>query len=199
MTASAKRRTKRSSAVRLALLGATAFGMAACREEQVEATAFPDRDACLAAAGEEGSWYSAEDCDAAFAEAEQVWQDTAPRYADQALCEEEHDGGCVVEQRDNGTSVFLPLMAGYMIGNMLGRSSFGAQPLYKTKAGKFATASGTTLSGNRGGFNTTASSFRSGPSTRAAQPMTRAAVRSTGGFGASRTMSTGSRGFSFGG
>ena len=45
---------KRSRTVALSILGATAFTLAGCREEQVEAQAYPDLESCKAAAGQGG-------------------------------------------------------------------------------------------------------------------------------------------------
>lgn len=192
------RSSKRSRKAPVLILGAAAFALAGCREETIESRAFPSLAACKASVAEESSWWTAENCEESFALAEQEHLETAPRYADENLCEQEHGGDCVAEQRPNGTSVFLPLIAGYLIGNMLGGGSrsIASQPLYKTKAGGFATASGATaLNGNSGSVKLNQNSFTSGKSTTSAAPMTRASVRSTGGFGASRTSGFGSRSF----
>ena len=112
---------KRSRHVRLALVGATAFTLAACRDEDVPSAAFPTLDACLEAAAGPGTWVTEESCESGFGEALEAHVETAPRYDDQALCEAEHGGECLVEERPGGGgSVFLPLMAGYLLGNMLG-------------------------------------------------------------------------------
>lgn len=190
-------RQKRSRSVHLALLGAAAFSVAGCRDEAVDALAFPDIASCTAAAGGSESWYSATECETAFAQAEEAHVETAPRYDEMALCEEQHDGACTqVAGAGGGTSVFIPLMAGYMIGNMManGQRSVASQPLYRTGTGKFATAAGTTLNRNLGATTLRPAAFRAAPAMTTAAPMTRATVQSTGGFGASRT-SSGSRSF----
>ncbi len=181
-------RRMRSRAVRLALLGAATFSVASCREERVEASAFPNVEECRAAAAEPTSWMSADECDAAFAEALALHEETAPRYDDQQLCEEEHGGECMVQQHSDGSSIFMPLMMGYLLGNMLGgRSAARTQPIYGTKTGGFSTAAGTAVSSNRGTGQFGANSFRSAPSTATAAPMPRASVARSGGFGAART------------
>ena len=58
--------TKRSNRVAIAILGAAAFSLAGCREEEVDAQAFPDLESCTAQA-EKGGMFSAQDCEAAFA------------------------------------------------------------------------------------------------------------------------------------
>ena len=45
---------KRSRAVALTILGAASFAIAGCREEQVDAQAFPDLASCQAAAAQGG-------------------------------------------------------------------------------------------------------------------------------------------------
>ncbi|QFU08304.1 hypothetical protein PARPLA_02902 [Rhodobacteraceae bacterium THAF1] len=180
---------KRSRTARVVLLGSAAFGLAACQpEERVEAEVFPTVEECQAVAGLGDNDFTAEDCAQGFAEAEAVHRESAPRYADQDVCEEQHGGECIVEQRTDGTSIFLPLLAGYMIGNMLGGRGMAAQPLYRTGAGNYSTPGGrTTLSGLRGSTQVRPASFAANPSTRTAAPLSRQAVQSRGGFGASRT------------
>ena len=181
----APRRPKRSRAARVVLLGAAVATLAACEDDSVETSVFPDLDTCLAAADQPDGWLTADQCETAFAEALVAYDDQAPRYDDRALCEAEHDGECIVEERAGGGSVFLPLMTGFLIGNMLNRGGVAAQPLVKTGTGAYSTPAGATFNTNRGTGTVRETSFRSAPSTKTAAPMTRATVRSTGGFGAS--------------
>ncbi|MFT6532479.1 MAG: hypothetical protein ACJASC_002030 [Limimaricola cinnabarinus] len=186
---------KRSRHVRLALVGATAFTLAACRDEDVPSAAFPTLNACLEAAAGPGTWVTEESCESGFGEALEAHVETAPRYDDQALCEAEHGGECLVEERPGGGgSVFLPLMAGYLLGNMLGGRGARAQPFYGRSSGGFATPGGTVLNRASGSTTLSPNAYNAGPSTRTAAPMTRATVGRTGGFGAART-ATGARGF----
>ncbi|SFG70620.1 Uncharacterized conserved protein YgiB, involved in bioifilm formation, UPF0441/DUF1190 family [Palleronia marisminoris] len=179
---------KRARATRLVLLGSAAFGLAACQEEQVEATVFPSVEECRALADLPENDFTAEECAQGFDEAQAIHAESAPRYEDQALCEEQHGGECVAEQSAGGGSIFLPLLAGYMIGNMLGGRGMAAQPLYRTGGGRYATPSGgTSVSGLRGTTQVRPASFAASPSTRTAAPLTRSTVNSRGGFGASRT------------
>lgn len=189
---------KRARTARYVLLGTAAFGLAACQPEQeVEATVFPSVEECKAVADLPENDFTAEDCEAGFAEAQQVHAESAPRYAEESLCEAEHGGDCVEETRSDGSSIFLPLLAGYMIGNMLGGRGYAAKPLYRTGAGRFATpGGGTILSGLRGKASLRPAAFSAAPNTRTAAPLTRSSVQSRGGFGAARTSGGfGSRGF----
>lgn len=181
--------SKRSKTVALSILGATAFALAGCREEQVDAQAYPDLASCKAAA-DQGGLLTAAECDTAFAEAMELHEEAAPRYASLDVCEEQHgEGACGSEQQvtDGGSgSIFMPLLAGYLIGNMLGGRGgmAAAQPLYRTPDGRFTNATGSNVySGNAGKTKLNASSFARPPTTAGAAPMSRATAASRGGFG----------------
>ncbi|MBS1302587.1 DUF1190 domain-containing protein [Loktanella sp. SALINAS62] len=180
--------SKRTRIMPAILLGASAFALTACEDDRVDANAFPDKESCVAAAREGLQAFSVADCETAFAEALVEYERSAPRYDDLALCEEQHGGECVAQQGAGGSSIFMPLMAGYLMGSLLSNSRAQTQPLYRDSAGKFATASGATvLNTNRGSGKMAAASFRAAPTTATAAPMSRATVNATGGFGSSRT------------
>ena len=185
MTATETRPRKRSRAVPAVAL-AGAVGLAGCQDDRVETAVFPTEARCVAEAQAGQTWYSETDCTEAAEEARAEHERTAPRYAEEALCEEQHGGDCYAEARPGGGSVFLPLVAGYMLGNMMaGRA---AQPLYRTPGGGFANAAGTARFGsNLGAARVSPAGFRAAPDTARAAPMTRATVARTGGLGAGRT------------
>lgn len=101
---------------------------------------------------------------------------TGPRFEDSADCATEF-GECerYTIQHDNGTqsSVFIPMLAGMMVGNMMSGSTTGyvpTQPLYRREEDRrngssgFVTASGATVS--KGTTSVRPSSVRaSGPTT----------------------------------
>ena len=181
--------TKRSKRVAIAIVGAAAFTLAGCRHEQVDAAAFPDLQSCTDAASQGGA-FSAQDCETSFAEAETLHVEAAPRYDSLQVCEEQHgQGACGSEATatQNGSgSIFMPLLAGYLIGNMLGgRQGMSAgQPLYKTSDGKFTNAArSSTFSTNSGAAKLSTSQFARPTSTIGKKPMTSATARSRGGFG----------------
>jgi uncharacterized protein YgiB involved in biofilm formation len=188
--------TKRSSHVALAILGAAAFTLAGCTEEEVDAQAFPDLESCQLAA-RDSIEFSAADCATTFAEAESLHVEAAPRYDSLAVCEEQHgEGACGSEQQaqaGGSGSIFMPLMMGYLIGSMLGgRSAASAQPLYKTADGKFTNAAGSSVyASNSGKGKLSASQFAHPASTIGKAPMTKATATSRGGFGASTGVSGG--------
>lgn len=173
--------------LRAALLGASAFGLAACDEDpEVAAQAFPDLEACLAA---DDAVADPADCEAAHAEALGAHEASAPRYDELALCESEHGGDCVEEVRPDGTHVFLPIMAGYLLGRSLsgGRAGLVSSPLYGVRGGGYATASGDARVASVSGPATVrASGFRPAAATATQAPLSRATVSSRGGFGAGR-------------
>ncbi|KAA2316269.1 DUF1190 domain-containing protein [Pseudooceanicola sediminis] len=190
----------RSRTVALSILGASAFALAGCREEQVDAQAFPDLASCKAASQADGL-IPAGACETAFSEAEQLHVEAAPRYDSIAVCEEQHgQGACGSERQvsEGGSgSIFMPLMAGYLVGSMLsGRSGMvGAQPLYRTSDGRYTNAGGTAAySSNSGKAKLRSSLFQRPTSTIGKAPMTKATLSSRGGFG-----STGSSRGMFGG
>ncbi len=181
--------TKRSNRVAIGILGAAAFTLAGCREEQVDAAAFPDLQSCTDAAAD-GGLFSVQECEAAFADARTLHVEAAPRYDSFEVCEEQHGvGACDTEQTvgpGGSSSIFMPLLAGYLIGNMLGgRSGMSAgQPLYRTADGRFTNAArSSTFSTNRGAAKLGTSQFTRPSPTAGKPPMTRATATSRGGFG----------------
>lgn len=182
---------KRSRSITIAILGATAFALAGCQEEQVDAAAFPDLQSCKSAANANGL-FSAQECDAAFAEAAALHVEAAPRYDSLAVCEEQHGQGACGDEATatSGGSggIFLPLMAGYLIGNMMrggaGAGAAASQPLYKTADGKFTNAARTsTFNSNAGAAKLGTSQFAKPTSTMGKAPMTSATAAARGGFG----------------
>ncbi|MCW1920725.1 DUF1190 domain-containing protein [Rhodobacter sp. KR11] len=179
---------KRSDRVALCILGAAAFALAGCGEDEVDASAFPDLATCKASAALGGQDFTAADCDRAYAEAQAIHQDSAPRYDAKVVCEEQHGEEACVEAADGnggGGSIFMPLMAGYLIGNMLNRGTV-AQPLYRSAAGGFSDAAGrATYATNLGQGKLGASQFDRPAATVGKPPMSAATVKARGGFGAS--------------
>ena len=182
---------KRSRGIAISILGAAAFALAGCQEEQVDAAAFPDLKSCTDAA-QSGGQFSSRDCDLAFAEAEALHVEAAPRYDSLAVCEEQHgEGACGSEAaatQGGSGGIFMPLMMGYLIGNMLGGrgGASASQPLYKTASGQYTNAAGSsTFSNNRGATKLGASQFARPAATVGKPPMSRAASVSRGGFGSS--------------
>ncbi|WP_281827101.1 DUF1190 domain-containing protein [Jannaschia rubra] len=184
-------RRKASAPRRIALLGAASvMALAGCQEEQAEVVVFDDPAACTA------SGVDPRTCEEQFAEARAEHAETAPRYDALAVCEEEHGADACIEDEQR-PSVFMPLMAGFLMGQLLSGRGFASRAMVPTAGSGFATTDGSTRAGRLSGKGTVAASALSAraPSTRNAAPMTRSSVARSGGFGASRT----SGGFGSGG
>jgi len=180
----------RSKKVALSILGATAFALAGCAEDQIDAQAYPDLPSCVEAA-DSGGLFSVEQCRTAVAEAQQLHVESAPRYDSLTVCEETHGAGaCGSEetQAQGGSSgIFMPLLAGYLMGSMMSRGMGGmaaSQPMYRTANGRFTNATGTSsFGGNTGKAQLGAGQFARPPATRGRPPMSRSMAASRGGFG----------------
>jgi uncharacterized protein YgiB involved in biofilm formation len=79
----------------------------------------------------------AEDCAKAFAGAEQEHAKSAPRFVARDLCEALYSGGCAALHDGTG-DWFIPAMAGFMLGHVLGTggvASVVSQPVYVDRGG----------------------------------------------------------------
>ena len=205
--------TKRSSHVHLVLAGAAALGLAACEDDRVDVSTFADQNACVQAAQSGDAGFSAADCEQSYAKALSEHQRTAPRYDEASLCEQQHGGSCEMVTDSSGNSIFMPVMAGLLIGHAMSNMNrsnvdederrrrggvyagpYSARPLYRSSTGSYATASGTTVTKRLGTSAKIApASFRA---STVKAPMTRATIARSGGFGSSRTaVGSGSRSF----
>lgn len=189
--------TKRSRRVSITIIGAAAFALAGCREEQVDAAAFPDLQSCLDEASR-GGMFTSQDCETSFSQAETLHVESAPRYDSLEVCQEQHgEDACGTEAsatQGGSGSIFMPLLAGYLIGNMLGGRAgmSAAQPLYKTSDGRYTNATrSSTFSNNRGSTKLNTSQFVRPATTIGKTPMTSATATSRGGFGKSGGARTG--------
>lgn len=231
------KRTKTLTAITIGLT-VSAFVLSGCIEEdtspEVSTNVYPNLDACIAEARNQADdmKYSPGDitvtesmCRESYTDTMVAYTETAPRYDSKSLCEEQHGvAACQQEVRPDGTSVFLPLLAGYMVGRMMSGtptatptattgpvlppganngcdprdkdcksvgsargSSFVYSPVYRNAAGGYVSSNGQTMTSNSTHIATKMSAFAKPPSTVRAAPMTIATVKSTGGFGASRT------------
>ena len=129
--------TKRSRKAALVLMvPATGFFLASCSsEEPVTSAVYKDADECTA------FYNPPESCKAEFAKAEALHQQVAPKYQTQAECEADFGAGnCPQPQQQQASSggFFMPMMMGFLAGQMLNKSSAAkqyvpTQPLYKSK------------------------------------------------------------------
>ena len=145
--ASTMRRLKRSKTLHVSSLMATvSFSMAACGSPQrsvpepVPALAYTSVAECQAANDIPDA-----ECDTAYAEAQRVAAESAPRYATQAECE----GAWGPEQcrplnnNGGGGSFFGPLATGFIIGQLLNGGGYrGGGPLYRDRDGQYSNGYG---------------------------------------------------------
>ncbi|WP_447927891.1 MULTISPECIES: DUF1190 domain-containing protein [unclassified Vreelandella] len=138
---------KRSLRLSLALMGAGAFTLTGCgQSEEVTDVSFDSPrsyqsvDECVAA-----NVYTQSACEESYeASLEEV-----PRFESIEACEAEHgEGACVAPTEEqaqaatggSGGGWFMPAMMGYMVGNMMSRTSRGAtnrglyqEPVYRNR------------------------------------------------------------------
>jgi uncharacterized protein YgiB involved in biofilm formation len=172
---------KKSRSIRLVLLGSASLALASCGEDfPQDAKFFTDAKDCSAI-------YSDESCRQAETQAKQALATEAPQYSRKEECEAEFGpGNCESKQSaSGGGSIFMPLLMGYMMGNMMSGGNRFSQPVFRgpnnsavvpnrgqlfnvgnfsradAGAGSFRPAA-TATPVTRGGFGSTASAYRSG-------------------------------------
>jgi uncharacterized protein YgiB involved in biofilm formation len=171
---------KRSNSIALIMMSASAIALTACEEPRVDAAVYDSVQQCID--DSEISKISPDQCKQQFAAASEQHAKVAPKYTSQADCEADFGA----EQCENapyqtrsGGSIFMPLMAGYMMGRMMGgRSGVASQPLYRSGDDRknFRTADNRKV-GSAKGFTTVARSATKAPSAKTS-------TTSRGGFGA---------------
>lgn len=130
---------KRSRSIRLVIMGATSVGapliLGGCGNDpqDFETMPFASIEDCL------GSGLSLDACSNSQFEARKAHEEVAERFIEKGKCEEEYGKDrCEVRQAPDGTSFFIPLMAGYAVARLLNNNAPGyngnvyapAQPLY---------------------------------------------------------------------
>ncbi|HEY4135092.1 MAG TPA: DUF1190 domain-containing protein [Alphaproteobacteria bacterium] len=165
---------KKSQTIKLALLGGASLALAACGDDgpPQDARFFADDKECSAVYGDAP-------CKDAEAKADEVHLTQAPKYEQREQCEAEFGvGNCETRQTAGGGSFFMPLLMGYMMGNMLNGGNRFSQPVYRGRDGSAVMNNNGRLFnvGAFGGGSGRATSFR---------PATQVAQVSRGGFGGS--------------
>lgn len=195
---------KRSRTGRLMLMGIAPLALAACDSPQYNAPPPADtyesesavepgpatEQASLYGSLEEcvaGGIYTELGCKQAMEQAQTAHAETAPRYSELRECIAIYgEDGCRPQQNSDGTSFFVPLMAGFMIGNML--DSFGRrtyyQPVYRDRDNSWRSGNGYALGRSTGNIMVPK---------QATLPQQRAITQSRSGFG-SRAAARGSWG-----
>lgn len=151
---------KRSKKAALVLMvPAATLLLAGCGEEREQAMVFSTPEECA-----QSSLTTAAQCEADFANAKALHPHVAPKYISQQECEADFGAGqceTAPQQTTTGHSVFMPMMMGYLAGQMMnsgagagagaqnfqqaGRSNIPTQPLYKSRDDRssFRTATNT--------------------------------------------------------
>ncbi|GAB6053239.1 DUF1190 domain-containing protein [Magnetospira thiophila] len=187
---------KRSRHVALVMMGASVLALTACSESEVDVGVFDSVDQCMITPG-----MTQELCTDALAQSKAEHVKVAPKYTAQADCEADFGAGqCETApyQTQSGGSVFMPMMMGFMMGQMLGGRS---QPLYRSSddAKSYRTADNKPVATKTG--------LTKVPQSLTQSPSVKTSTISRGGFGSRATgltqtarMPTGSRSFGgFGG
>lgn len=110
----------------------TGFFLASCSgdEPPVDAAVFENAEQCAA-------FYDKTACEAELAKANELHQQMAPKYNSAAQCETDFGtGNC--QQAQNSSGFFMPMMMGFLAGQLMGKSSSAkkyvpTQPLYRSK------------------------------------------------------------------
>lgn len=122
---------KRSKKAALILMvPATTFLLAGCSEEPEQAMVFNGPSECSS-----GGFSSPEACLADYKAAQALHPQVAPKYLSKAECETDFGSGqceTAPQQTTAGGSVFMPMMMGYMMGQMLSRPQAGGQNFQQT-------------------------------------------------------------------
>lgn len=113
---------KSTRVLTLALLGASGL-LSACGEkpQEVATGMFNDVASCVAGG------HSQQDCDAALNAAKIDNEKNAPQFSQKAECEAQFGvGNCETKKASDGISdMFMPAMAGFLLGNVLGNMNGG--------------------------------------------------------------------------
>ncbi|WP_323816371.1 DUF1190 domain-containing protein [Cellvibrio sp. NN19] len=158
---------KRSKKAALVLMVPVAtLILAGCGENREQAMVFSDPSECSAAA-----LNTAAQCEADFAAAQAMHPQVAPKYLNKQECEADFGAGqceTAPQQTTSGGSVFMPMMMGFLAGQMMNRgganlqqpAAAGAaggtkvptQPLYKSRDDRatFRTATNKPVAGGIG-------------------------------------------------
>jgi uncharacterized protein YgiB involved in biofilm formation len=171
----------------VALAVSAVFMLAGCEKSDQNVSLYQNTDDCTRA-----NPSMSEQCTTAFNNAQKEAVKTAPKYASREDCIAEFgEGQCtqapaqaaVGAQPQQSGSFWMPLMAGYMMGRMMGGGGYSQQPLFSSRApnspanGKFVDASGRNYGPATGGRSMNVPPSAMAPKTPTTSTITR------GGFG----------------
>lgn len=171
---------KRSRRIALVTMSAAGLSLAACEEENVSAQIYETVDQCV-----QDALFSEEQCRTDFAATRAMHEEVAPKYTSRADCEADFGAGqCEVSEnysKAGGGGVFMPFLAGYLMGNMLagGGRSAATQPLYRSADDRSGFRTGQNVRVGNGVGTVTA------PKSAVSSVKTNLSAVPRGGFGAS--------------
>ena len=160
------------------MMSVSLISLTSCDEPKVDASIYESVGQCT-----RDPLASSDECERSFKEARAQHAAVAPKYATKEECVDDFGPEKCEKspyRTSNGSSVFMPLMMGYMMGSFMGgRRSMIAQPLYRSAKNPniFRTADDR-AAGSSTGRTRVAKSATSRPSFK-----TR--TQSRGGFGSS--------------
>ncbi|WP_458093443.1 DUF1190 domain-containing protein [Roseomonas sp. WA12] len=128
---------RRSRAITLTLVAGASLAMAGCDSEPDTEGVLESQSACIERLGDA----AAQECDGVFRSSRVTHAATAPRYPSREACQAATGSECAdlaSEPRGSGNtpwastaaSIFIPAMAGVMIGRALSDGTRGAVPVY---------------------------------------------------------------------
>ena len=193
----ARRRLRSSGLALTGLMAGTAMSVSACdgspaatqwgdppaATREVDAKTYASLDACKTSGD-----MTAQQCDAAYAQAQKDSAANAPKFGDQQSCEERYGvDQCVPRNNGGGGSFFTPLLTGFIVGQALsnmGGGYYGA-PMYRDRGGAYYGGSGYPLSRDyvTGRTRVRADSFDAPAMHAPTRVQSRSSVISRGGFG----------------
>jgi uncharacterized protein YgiB involved in biofilm formation len=148
------------------MMSVSLIALTACEEPRVDASVYESVEQC-----KRDPLGNPDQCDSSFKEAKAQHAAVAPKYTTKEDCVADFGAEKCEKapyQTNSGGSIFMPLMAGYMMGSLLGgRRTMGAQPLYKSASspGTFRTSDNKSA-GSKTGQTQVARSVTSKPSVK---------------------------------
>lgn len=173
---------KRSQSIVLTtLMAGTGLSLTACDGEAskpVDALSYTSVAECRTAGK-----IPADQCEAAYAQAQKANEQNAPRFDNQQSCEAQF-GAAQCAPRNNG-SFFTPLLTGFVIGQLLnGGGGYRGAPMYRDRDGNYFGGAGSRISRDYVSGRTRIGSDAFNPSARApTRVQSRSSVISRSGFG----------------
>ncbi|MCV2886068.1 DUF1190 domain-containing protein [Aestuariibacter sp. AA17] len=106
-------------------LGVASLFLAACSDNREDVIIYKTLEDCT-----DDNPNRVQACTLAYEEALEEARKTGPKYANMQTCEYDFGPRQCEYVDNNGGSFFMPLMAGYMLGNLLSPNRYYSQPLF---------------------------------------------------------------------